>query len=136
MGLEREDALGNIKLNDTVFARMLLRAIANTNGKAGLASEKGKLLGGMNQKVSASEAASHLNFWEEPERYCMEFQIIITFGASIQRVTEQILNDLAEQLSKLLPDKGRHLVLRIVGIKSKKIAERSIEVVRDYEPAR
>ena len=41
MGLEREDALGNIKLNDTVFARMLLRAIANTNGKAGLASEKG-----------------------------------------------------------------------------------------------
>ena len=57
MGLEREDALGNIKLNDTVFARMLLRAIANTNGKAGLASEKGKLLGGMNQKVSAGEAA-------------------------------------------------------------------------------
>ena len=136
MGLEREDALGNIKLNDTVFARMLLRAIANTNGKAGLAYEKGKLLGGMNQKVSASEAASHLNFWEESERYCMEFQIIITFGASIQRVTEQILNDLAEQLSKLLPDKGGHLVLRIVGIKSKKIAERSIEVVRDYEPAR
>ena len=66
----------------------------------------------------------------------MEFQIIITFGASIQRVTEQNLNDLAEQLSKLLPDKGGHLVLRIVGIKSKKIAERSIEVVRDYEPAR
>ena len=75
MGLEREDALGNIKLNDTVFARMLLRAIANTNGKAGLASEKGKLLGGMNQKVSASEAASHLNFWEAKPAFPFVFAI-------------------------------------------------------------
>ncbi len=66
----------------------------------------------------------------------MEFYIIISFGASIQKVTDRILNELAAQLAKLLPDKGGHLVLRIVGIKSKKIAERNIEVVKDYEPAR
>ena len=136
MSVEREDTLGNIKLNDAVFARLLLHAIACTEGKAAPASEKGKLLGGMNQKVSAGEAAANLKFWEEPERYCMEFYIIISFGARIQKVTDRILNELAAQPAKLLPDKSGHLVLRIVGIKSKKIAERNIEVVKDYEPAR
>lgn len=135
MALEREDALGSIKLNDSVFAKMLLRALARTEGKAVPASEKGKPLGGMNQKVSAGEAAANLKIYEEAERYCMEFCIIITFGASIQKVTEEILDDLEAQLSQMLPDKGGHLLLRIVGIKSKKIAERNIEVVRDYEPA-
>ena len=41
MGLEREDALGNIKLNDTVFARMLLRAIANTTERQAWPPKKG-----------------------------------------------------------------------------------------------
>lgn len=137
MALERDDALGNIKLNDGVFAKMLLRALARTDDKAILASEKGKPLGGgINQKISTGEAAANLKFYEEPTRYCMEFCIIITFGASIQKVTDVILDDLAAQLSQMLPEKGGHLVLHIVGIKSKKIAERNIEVVRDYEPAR
>ena len=136
MAMKRNDALGHIKLNDGVFAKILLRALARTDGKVTLASEKGKPLGGINQKISTGEAAANLKFYEEATRYCMEFYIIITFGASIQKVTDAILDDLAVQLSKMLPDKGGHLVLRIVGIKSKKIAERNIEVVRDYEPAR
>ena len=36
----------------------------------------------------------------------MNFQIIITFGASIQRVTEQILNDLANDTFKAALTRG------------------------------
>ena len=38
-----------------------------------------------------------------------------------------------KQLRKMLPDKGGKIVLKIVGVKSKNIAKRNIEIVREYE---
>ena len=36
----------------------------------------------------------------------------------------------------MFPDGKGQVVLHIVGVKSKKLAERNIRIVREYEPAR
>ena len=36
-------------------------------------------------------------------------------------------------MKKMFPDKKGQIVIKIVGVKSKKIAERNMEIVREYE---
>ena len=55
MSLERSTQYGKIKLNDTIFAKAVLSAVAKTGGKVLCASERGKILGGIDQNVSTGE---------------------------------------------------------------------------------
>ena len=43
---------------------------------------------------------------------------------------------LQSQMQTMFPEYGGCLTLKIVGVKSKHVAERDIEVKREYEPAR
>ena len=62
--------------------------------------------------------------------------MIIQFGAGIRKTTEEILDYIEYEMRGLFPEKGGRLILKIVGIKSRRIAPRDIEVVREYEPER
>lgn len=132
MSLERTTQYGKIRLNDTIFAKAVLSSIAGTGGKVLCASEKGKILGGIDQKVSTGELASNIFIKETEDGYCLEFFVIMSFGASIKENCTAILNSLEKQMKTMMPDKGGRIVLRIVGVKSKKIASRNIEIVREY----
>lgn len=133
MSLERSTQYGNIKLNDTIFARAVLSAVVRTGGKVICASEKGKVLGGIDQKVSPGELASNIIVRETADGYYLKFFVIMTFGASIKENCTAVLDNLEKQMKTLVPDKGGKIVIKIVGVKSKKIAERDIEIVREYE---
>ena len=63
----------------------------------------------------------------------MKFFVIMTFGASIKDNCTAVLDSLEKQMKTMLPDKSGQIVLKIVGVKSKKIARRDIEIVREYE---
>ncbi len=84
MSLERTTQYGKIRLNDTIFAKAVLSSIAGTGGKVLCASEKGKILGGIDQKVSTGELASNIFIKETEDGYCLEFFVIMSFGASIR----------------------------------------------------
>lgn len=133
MSLERRTEHGNIKLNDNIFSKAVLSAIAKTQGKVLCASERGKILGGINQKVSSGELASNILIDEDEKGYKLKFFVIISFGASIKKNCTDVLDYMEKQLRKMLPDKGGKIVLKIVGVKSKNIAKRNIEIVREYE---
>ena len=133
MSLERNTQYGKIKLNDTIFAKAVLSAVAKTGGKVLCASERGKILGGIDQKVSTGELTSNIFIRETAEGYCLKFFVIMSFGASIKENCTAVLDNLEKQMKTMLPDKQGQIVLKIVGVKSKKIAERNIEIVREYE---
>lgn len=133
MSLERSTQYGKIKLNDTIFAKAVLSAVAKTGGKVLCASERGKILGGIDQKVSTGELTSNIFIRETAEGYCLKFFVIMSFGASIKENCTAVLDNLEKQMKTMLPDKQGQIVLKIVGVKSKKIAERNIEIVREYE---
>ena len=132
MSLERSTQYGNIKLNDTIFAKAVLSAVAKTGGKVLCVSERGKILGGIDQKVSTGELASNIFIRETAESYYLKFFVIMTFGASIKENCTAVLDSLEQQMKIMLPDKQGQIILKIVGVKSKKIAERNIEIVREY----
>lgn len=133
MSLERSTQYGKIKLNDTIFAKAVLSAVAKTGGKVLCASERGKILGGIDQKVSTGEISSNIFIRETAESYYLKFFVIMSFGASIKENCTVVLDSLEKQMKTMLPDKQGQIVLKIVGVKSKKIAERNIEIVREYE---
>ena len=133
MSLERSTQYGKIKLNDTIFAKAVLSAVAKTGGKVLCASERGKILGGIDQKVSTGELTSNIFIRETAESYYLKFFVIMSFGASIKENCTAVLDSLEQQMKIMLPDKQGQIILKIVGVKSKKIAERNIEIVREYE---
>lgn len=133
--MERKNDLGTIKLNDYIFAQLVHTGIARCGGRAFPASEKGKIIGNQAVKSGVSELLSNMKISSEEGRYRLEFRIIMMFGASINETTKEILDYIEYEMKGLFPDKGGIIVLHIVGVKSKKIAERNIRVVREYERA-
>lgn len=135
MALERKNDLGTIKLNDYIFAQIVQNGISKCSGKAFLASEKGKLLGNQGVKAGLGEIASNIKLKDEEDGYTLEFYLVMSFGASISETTRELLDYIEYEMKGMLPDKNGRIVLQIVGIRSKKIAERNIRVVREYERA-
>lgn len=131
--LEKKNDLGTIKLNDYVFAQIVQKAIAGCRGRAFPASEKGKLLGNQGMKSGLGDLLSNMKITSVGGRYRLEFRIIMQFGASISETTREILDYIEYEMKGLFPDDGGIIVLTIVGIRSKKIAERNIRVTREYE---
>lgn len=136
MAIERKNNLGTIKLDDYIFAQIIRTSLLKSEGKAFHASERGKLLGNQGVKSGIGEIASNIKISDDGEAYRIEFYVIILFGAGIRRTTKEILDYIEYEMKGLFPEKGGRLILKIVGIKSKRIAPRSIRVVREYEPAR
>ncbi|MGN1334753.1 MAG: Asp23/Gls24 family envelope stress response protein [Anaerovoracaceae bacterium] len=133
MSLQRTTQYGKIKINETIFAKWVLAAVSKTDGRVLCASEKGKILGGIDQKVSMGELSSNIIIKETKDSYILKFFVIMSFGASIKKNCTEILDSLESQMKKMFPDKKGQIAIKIVGVKSKKIAERSMEIVREYE---
>lgn len=133
MTFERKNDFGTIKLNDSIFAQIVQTGVAKCAGRAFLASEKGRLLGNQGSKPGLSEISANIKLRDEKLRYSLELCIIMSFGASINETTREILDFIEYEMRGLLPDKDGRIVLRIVGIKSKKIAERNLTLVREYK---
>ena len=136
MAIERKNDLGTIKLDDYIFAQLIQTSLSKSGGKAFHASEKGKLLGNQGIKSGIGEISSNIKIREEKDKYIIEFYVITLFGASIRETTNEILDYIEYEMKGLFPEKGGRLILRIVGIKSRRIAPRNIKVVREYESER
>ncbi|MBR5229618.1 MAG: hypothetical protein IKW01_02085 [Firmicutes bacterium] len=134
MTLVRTSEYGNIRLNENIFARIILDAIAQTDEKFMCSSEKGKILGGLDSRVSVGELLPHIVIKETETEYCLDFYIVMAFGTSIRNNCKVVLDYIEKEMHSMLPDKGGRILLKIVGVKSKRVAARSIEVVRKYEP--
>lgn len=134
MSLERTAPFGAIKINDNIFARMILDAVALTEGKVICATEKGRYPGGFDQRVSVGELLPHIRIHETEDEYVLEFFIIMSFGASIKENCVIVLDYIEKQLKSMFPDKNGRIQIRIVGVKSRKTAPRNILITRKYEP--
>ena len=131
--IERVNEKGTMKINKHVFGRLAWDAVGLTEGKAFSASEKGKLLAGIGgSRPAAGEIADHMIIEEKDGVLSLQLYIIMSFGASIQQNTNLILDHMEGELKKMFPNQEGRILLRVVGVKSKQIAPRDIEVERTW----
>lgn len=133
MFLEKRNNTGFIKINDTVFGSVVSDALLKTGTKAWPATDKAKLVTGIaGIWPSAAEIADHLILSEEEGVTCIRVHIIMAFGTSIKMATDIILDYMEEKLKTMLPDVPCRVIIDIVGVKSKYIAPRDVEVIREW----
>ena len=131
--MERKNEKGTIKINDHIFARIVGEAISQAGGKAFPASEKGKLLTGIGGSMpGVGEQADNLVVREEEGGVYLEWYIIMSLGASIYRATKLMLDYVEKELKSMFPGQPGRAVVRIVGVKSRLIAVRDLEVERKW----
>lgn len=132
--IKKTTALGDITLNESVIAKAIIKSALEAGDRIFPATEKGKIIGTY-KKIGSGDLSGHFEFEEKDNKYKIKFYIVISFGSSIKAVTETVLDALEDRIKTMFPEYGGELVLKIVGVKSKNIAERDIEVKREYEPA-
>lgn len=135
MSLNRRTRLGTVTVNDNIIAKIILRAVEKSDGKLLLSSERGRILG-VASRVGVGDILGNFQIQEKENKYFLKFSGIIRFGSSIKNVTENVLDLVQEEMQQFFPTQGGEIILHIVGVKSKQIAERDIEVKREYEAAR
>ena len=135
MSLTKTTSLGTITINTAVISREILFATAKVNEKLFLASEKCKVLGSP-KKVGSGELAANIKVEQTKEEFKLTFYIVMNFGSSIKSTTETVLDYLEESFKAMFPKQNGKIVLKIVGVKSKNVAPRDIEVIREYEASR
>ena len=132
MAFSKTTALGKIIINPSVVSREVRAAATPVKEKLFFATEKGKLIAAP-QKINSTDLASNMIFEETDEKIHLTFYIIMSFGSSIKNVTETVFDGIEQSFRTLFPTKGGAITIKIVGVKSKKIAPRDIEVIREYE---
>lgn len=135
MSLSKTTNLGRIIINPSVISREVRAAATPVKEKMFFATEKGKLVASP-AKISSGELASNLHIEDTGEKINMTFYIIMSFGSSIKNVTETIFDGLEKSLKTMFPSRDGVITIKIVGVKSKNIAPRDIEVTREYEASR
>ena len=131
--MERVTEKGTMKINKHIFGRIAWDAVGLTEGKMFSASEKGKQLSGIGgSRPAPGEIADHMIIQEQNENLYIELYVIMSFGASIQKNTELVLDYMEQELRFMFPGQGGRILLRIVGVKSKQTAPRNIEVERTW----
>lgn len=135
MTLTKTTPLGDITINDSVIARAIIRAVQTAGKRLYLSTDQGRLLGS-HSRVSSGDMIDNYIIEEKDDRYYITFYVVLSFGASIKNVTQTVLSALETEMSAMFPEYGGQITMKIVGIKSKNIAPRDIEVKREYGPAR
>ena len=131
--MERINEKGTIKINKHIFGRLVWDAVELTEGKVFSASEKGKQLTGIGgSRPAPGEIADHMTVQEREGAIYVEFYVILSFGASIRKNSELILNYMEESLRLMFPNQKGRILMKVVGVKSKHTASRNIEVERTW----
>lgn len=135
MSLTKVTDLGTITINPSVISKEIINAATAVNEKLFFATEKGKLLGAP-KKVGLGELASNIKVGQDGEKMFVTFYVIMNFGASIKNSTDILLDSLQNSIKSMFPKQDNLITIKIVGVKSKNIAPRDIEVSREYETSR
>lgn len=136
MTIARENQYGKITVSDLLYAEILKDCFQKDEckGKLWPSSQKGRQIGN-DSKINVHELASSLILEsdENGNNINIEIFVIIKFGVSIKQITTAIADSFAEGIYQFHNVKPKCIKVNITGVKSKAIAKRNLEVIKEYE---
>ena len=128
-----ENNLGKIKVNNTLFSKIIFDAISNVNDELFLCDQNLKIYSS-NNKNKFNSFSNEIIVHSFDKSIDVTFFTIMAFGYSINKNSELILSYIIDELKPMFMDFKITIHMRVIGIKSKEIKKRDLEFVKSYEP--
>lgn len=127
-----ETKLGNIHFSHNIINKIVMNAVDARDGKAILLNYKGKYMNvvpGIASKINLyDEEVGSIEILETEESIELKVYVVLRFGASIKKVTGEIIDDIYTSFEGMLGKSPGKITVVVTGILSKNIARRHIEV--------
>ena len=129
-----ETKLGEIHFPASVINRIVIEAVESCNGKVDILKYKGKYKNMMPWLASRmniyKEETGGIQVEETEDGMILTVYVVIHFGTSIKRVTEKLIDEIYENMEKVMKVKPKTVKIIVTGTLSKNIVKRHIEVSR------
>ncbi len=129
-----ETKLGGIHFPTSVIHRIVMKAVESCGGKVDILNYKGKYKNMMPWLASRmnlyKEETGGIQVEETDEGLILTVYVVIHFGTSIKRVTEKLIDEIYENMEKVMKVKPKTVKVIVTGTLSKNIVKRHIEVSR------
>lgn len=124
--LETKD--GMISIDKPVVGKIIADAVGQFNGKVLISNHKGKPLSGFAAKIGMMDDISSMEIVSGKNGLDLRFFILIRFGTSINRVTEQLIETIKNNTEKTTGLEVNSIAVVVTGMISKQTVRRNIEV--------
>lgn len=124
-----ETGNGYISIEKTVIGKIIIEEVKKFDGKVLISNHKGRVPG-IVSKIGGLDDISHLEILMGNKGLDVRVYIVIRFGASIGRVTNQLIDGIQDNINALTAIEANSVAVIVTGIISKQLSKRNIEVKR------
>ncbi len=118
---------GAISVDKAVIGRIIADAVGQFKGKVLISNHKGKVVSGFAAKLGV-EDINYMEISLENDSLDIRFFILIRFGTSINKVTEQLIGTIKKNIEEITGLEVNSLAVVVTGMVSKHTARRNIEI--------
>lgn len=118
---------GSIFIDRAVISKIIIEAMEQFRGKAWISNHKGKIL----SSTSKSNMGDDKNYSEisiGEKGMDVRIYIVIRFGTSINKVTEQLITTIKNNIEEFVGIEANSIAIVVTGMISKQMARRNIVV--------
>jgi len=123
-----ETTEGSISIDRTVVGKIVAEAVAQFNGKVLISNHKGKGVSSFAAKIGVMDDTSFMEIISGRNGLDIRFFILIRFGTSINRVTEQLIETIKKNTEEITGLEVNSIAVVVTGMISKQTVRRNIEV--------
>ena len=119
---------GAISIDKEVIGKIIAEAVGQFKGKVLISNHKGKVVSGFAARLGVMDDISYMEINLEKGGLDIRFYILIRFGTSINRVTEQLIETIKKNTEEMTGLEVNSVAVVVTGMVSKQTVRRNIEV--------
>lgn len=123
-----ETECGTISVDKAVVGRIIADAVSQFKGKVLISNHKGKPVNAFALKIGMTDDISSMEIGQGKNGLDIRFFILIRFGTSINRVTEQLIETIKNITEQTIGLEVNSIAVVVTGMISKQTVRRNIEV--------
>lgn len=119
---------GAISIDKSVVGKIIADAVGQFKGKVLISNHKGKVVSGFAAKLGVMDDINYMEISLENDRLDIRFFILIRFGTSINKVTDQLIGTIKKNTEEITGLEVNSIAVVVTGMVSKHTARRNIVV--------
>ena len=124
--LETKD--GDISIDKAVVGKIIAEAAEQFQGKVLISNHKGRMVSGFAAKIGVMDDISSMEINLGNNGLDIRFYILIRFGTSINRVTEELIRTIKKNTEYMTGLEVNSIAVVVTGMISKQTVRRNIEI--------